>query len=205
MCIEFPRLCHPRASSIQHRQIEAFFESNLHDRLIIEGLPVLSAASFPSLAEGSAVEGSFFPLTEILLPLSFLRKLRIQEVINKKGSFFVELRFYNGILWSPHGIYHPKESLRKNSYEIFSKLCKTNPIFRKKKMMQSIYIQRIIKNFPPSGRAKTNPIQTQFKAKQSQFKANFGPISPVANPNKPNLFSVLSPPFSVFCFMRKSL
>ena len=111
-----------------------------------------------------------------------------------KGCFFVELRFYNGILWFPRGIYHPKGclefmlkileftltyiiytaltaafaatmNLRKNSYEIFSFFCKTNPIFA----LLSPKTMMSLKNKP-----NTNPIQTRFKPKQTQFK----PIAP---------------------------
>ncbi len=40
-------------------------------------------------------------------------------------------------------------------------------------MMQAQYIQGIMKDIAASGHEKTNPIQTQLKPKQSQFKANF--------------------------------
>jgi len=76
------------------------------------------------------------------------------------------------------------KNLRKNSYEIFNKLCKTNPIFQRIKLMQSIYAQRIMNENLNWGFVKTKPIkpnnhsslitnhlgrQTQFKPKRTQF------------------------------------
>jgi hypothetical protein len=52
------------------------------------------------------------------------------------------------------------KSLRILTYEIFSKLCKTNPIFPIFRLKTPIS-------------QKTNPIQSQFNPKQTQFKANF--------------------------------
>ena len=45
----------------------------------------------------------------------------------------------------------------------------TNPIAERVKLMQSVYLQRIMKKNADRGYEKTNPIQTQFKPKQSQF------------------------------------
>ena len=42
--------------------------------------------------------------------------------------------------------------------------------FQKCKMMQAQFIQGIMKKIASSGHKKTNPIQSQFKAKQSQFQ-----------------------------------
>jgi len=40
---------------------------------------------------------------------------------------------------------------------------KTNPIAERVKLMQSVYLQRIMKKNAAKGYEKTNPIQTQFK------------------------------------------
>ena len=66
---------------------------------------------------------------------------------------------------------HSLKAIRKNSYEIFSFLCKTNPIlsvFRPKTLISQ-------KNKPNSNpiQSQFNPKQTQFKPKQTQFKPNF--------------------------------
>jgi len=51
-------------------------------------------------------------------------------------------------------------------------LCKTNPISRKLKLMQGVYLQSIIEKIPPICGVKTNPIQTQFqKGKNERFFA----------------------------------
>ncbi|MCP4613989.1 MAG: hypothetical protein GY845_35330 [Planctomycetes bacterium] len=42
--------------------------------------------------------------------------------------------------------------------------------FQKCKMMQAQYIQGIMKNIAASGHEKTDPIQSQFNPKQTQFK-----------------------------------
>ena len=60
--------------------------------------------------------------------------------------------------------------LRKNSYEIFSKFCKTNPIFP---------------SFSPKNNDFTKK-QTQFKANQSQFWPKNQGCKANSNPNKPN-------------------
>jgi hypothetical protein len=67
-------------------------------------------------------------------------------------------------------IYYLK-AIRKNSYEIFSFLCKTKPIlfvYRPKTPISR-------KNKPNSNpiQSQFNPKQTQFKPKQTQFKPNF--------------------------------
>jgi len=45
--------------------------------------------------------------------------------------------------------------------------CKTNPIFQRKKLMQDVYLQRLIKNARPPA-----------EQKQTQFKPNSNPIKP---------------------------
>jgi len=53
---------------------------------------------------------------------------------------------------------------------------KTNPISKMPKMNVNLYVIEDYENEPPSGLKKTNPIQTQFKPKQSQFcDGNIGP------------------------------
>jgi len=46
----------------------------------------------------------------------------------------------------------------------------SNPIAERVKLMQNVYLQRIIKKNAAKGYEKTKPIQTQFKPKQSQFQ-----------------------------------
>jgi len=46
----------------------------------------------------------------------------------------------------------------------------SNPIAERVKMMQSLYLQRIMKKNAAKGYEKTKPIQTQFKPNQSQFQ-----------------------------------
>ena len=54
----------------------------------------------------------------------------------------------------------------RNSGEIESEfyyiLCKTNPICQRVKLMQSVYLQRIMKKYADRGYEKTKPKQTQF-------------------------------------------
>ena len=42
----------------------------------------------------------------------------------------------------------------------------SNPICKGAKLMQSVYLQRIMKNYADKGYEKTNPIQTQFPKSQ---------------------------------------
>ena len=53
------------------------------------------------------------------------------------------------------------------------------------KLMQSVYLQRIIENAPLSGEEKTKPIQTQYKPNQTQNKANNIPKTSIINESKP--------------------
>ena len=62
------------------------------------------------------------------------------------------------------------KNLRKNSYEIFSKFCKTNPIFPQFSSKNSDSTKK----------------QTQFKANQSQFWPKNQGGKANSNPNKPN-------------------
>jgi len=67
------------------------------------------------------------------------------------------------------------KGVRKNSYEIFSFLCKTNPI---------LPIFRLETTISRKNKPNSNPIQSQFNPKQTQFK----PISkPKQTQFKPNL------------------
>ncbi len=67
---------------------------------------------------------------------------------------------------------------------------KTKPIqtqlVKRAKLMQSVYLQRIIKKNADRGYEKTNPIQSQFKPNtnpiQTQFKANQSQNKPKTNP-----------------------
>jgi hypothetical protein len=75
------------------------------------------------------------------------------------------------------------KALRKNSYEIFSKNCKTNPIFPHFSPKKDDFTKK---------QTQYKPNQTQFwpknqggKPKQTQFKANFGELSMVNYENKP--------------------
>jgi len=45
----------------------------------------------------------------------------------------------------------------------------SNPIAERVKLMQSLYLQRIMKKNAAKSYEKTKPKQTQFKANQSQF------------------------------------
>jgi len=45
----------------------------------------------------------------------------------------------------------------------------TNPMSERVKLMQSVYLQRIMKKNAAKGYEKTKPKQTHFKPKQSQF------------------------------------
>ena len=91
----------------------------------------------------------------------------------------MELRFYNDILWFTRGIYHPKRSLRKNSYEIFSKKCKTNPIFLHFSSKNDDFTKKQTQ-FKPNSKPilgqkqgsimRTNPIQTQTKPNEVKQK-----------------------------------
>jgi uncharacterized protein YijF (DUF1287 family) len=51
----------------------------------------------------------------------------------------------------------------------------SNPICQRVKLMQSVYLQRIMKINAAKGYEKTNPIQTQYKAnlKRAKINANF--------------------------------
>ncbi len=46
----------------------------------------------------------------------------------------------------------------------------SKPIAERVKLMQYVYLQRIMKKNAAKGYEKTKPIQTQFKPKQSQFQ-----------------------------------
>ncbi len=46
----------------------------------------------------------------------------------------------------------------------------SNPISERVKLMQSVYLQRIMKKYADRGYEKTKPKQTQFKPNQSQFQ-----------------------------------
>ena len=114
------------------------FESNLQVALIIEGrLFFLYRNSFDSVIPAKA---------------------GVQEVINKKGCSFVELRFYNCILWFPRGIYYPEwySTFVEKPLQIHPKNAKQTqffPVFNPKMKIS-------IKNKPNS-----NPIQTQTNPK----------------------------------------
>ena len=82
----------------------------------------------------------------------------------------MELKPYNCILWFPRGTYHPKEYLRKNSYEIFSKKYKTNPIFSHFSLKKGDFTKK----------------QTQFKANSKPNKPNVSPKTKVNYESKPN-------------------
>ena len=47
----------------------------------------------------------------------------------------------------------------------------SNPIAERVKLMQSVYLQRIMKKNADRGYEKTKPKQTQFKPKQTHFQA----------------------------------
>ncbi len=61
----------------------------------------------------------------------------------------------------------PDGPLGRNSGEIESvfhyQLCKTNPISERVKLLQSVYLKRIMKKYAAKGYAKTNPIKPNFK------------------------------------------
>ena len=84
------------------------------------------------------------------------------------------MMIYSGFLVKTH---LPKRSLRINSYEIFNKLYKTNPIFP---------------SFSPKNNDSTKK-QTQFKPNskpiQTQFKANSNPIASKAKNDASSVFT----------------
>ncbi len=47
----------------------------------------------------------------------------------------------------------------------------SNPISEKPKLMQIVYLQRIMKKNADMGSKKTNPIQTQFTKGQNELRA----------------------------------
>ena len=67
------------------------------------------------------------------------------------------------------------KNLRKNSYEIFSKFCKTNPIFL---------------HFSPENEDSAKK-QTQFKPNTKPIKPNFGPKTRVQSQNKPKFMGYI--------------
>jgi len=94
------------------------------------------------------------------------------------------VRIYTQIMQNKAKVKYAKINVNSYMKSIYAKmdiwlLGKTNPIkaktkpiqtqlLQRAKMMQSVYIQRIKKKNANMGYEKTNPIQSQFKANQSQ-------------------------------------
>jgi hypothetical protein len=88
-------------------------------------------------------------------------------------------------------VFAAPKNLRKNSYEIFSKFCKTNPIFCPFRPENEDFTKK---------QSQSNPIQSQFKANinpktrinddnkpnQTQNKPNINPKTRINNESKPN-------------------
>ncbi|HUU20283.1 MAG TPA: hypothetical protein VMW72_24255 [Sedimentisphaerales bacterium] len=53
----------------------------------------------------------------------------------------------------------------------------SNPIAKRVKLMQSVYLQRVIKENAAKSYEKTKPKQTQFKPKQTQFQMQMLPCT----------------------------
>ena len=63
-----------------------------------------------------------------------------------------------------------RSTIVENPLQISPVLCKTKPICQRVKLMQSVYLQRIMKKNADNGYEKTKPKQTQFAGFSNERK-----------------------------------
>jgi len=66
-----------------------------------------------------------------------------------------------------------KDYRKKDDFAVPENKAKTNPICQRVKLMQSVYLQRIMKKNADKGYEKTKPKQTQFPKSQNERKFCF--------------------------------
>jgi len=80
-----------------------------------------------------------------------------------------------------------KDYRKKDDFAVQKNKAKTNPILQRVKLMQNIYLQRIMKNNADMGYEKTKPNQTQFKSEYRGQMSDVCLLSSVFGPLFPNV------------------